>query len=343
MKFGIRYVVPLAILWMFMGACSQPDDPEQPGDGLAGVDLRIDGQVFSTVTGGTRAPGYTVNRILVLPFQKLNPALADNVADNFIPAWSFARQWNVGSFPVQSLSLRLPKSLAYKVLVIGYKQTDYDYNQRNSVSNLVELASQPQPSTFANFQLAPKSPAVVPEFYSCLCTAFVNGTTSIGTVFTPSDGTDITLNGQLKRFVSGLTVSVTNVPGFVKSMTLTAGKMVKAVRVNDTIASAVQVAGDNESRVIQKLVPVAGNVNFNVFLLPTLSVNKTTFSLVVEYGSTTESYLIKVPDSAVSQSNSIILKPNGIVNISGSYANINIGFEISGMINLDDNDWDGIN
>ena len=63
----------------------------------------------------------------------------------------------------------------------------------------------------------------------------------------------------------------------------------------------------------------------------------------MEYDSTTETYTINVPDSEVSQSNSIILLPNGTVNITGSYSLINIGFEISRTIDLDDDSWDGVN
>ena len=109
------------------------------------------------------------------------------------------------------------------------------------------------------------------------------------------------------------------------------------------MAVAVQVPGDQDSRVIQKLIPVSGSVNFTTILLPTLNVNKSKYYLIVEYDSTTETYTINVPDSEVSQSNSIILLPNGTVNITGSYSLINIGFEISRTIDLDDDSWDGVN
>ena len=341
MKSGIQYVLSLGIVLMFLSACSRSEDLEQPESDLAQLDLSVGSEILFSSAFSTRAPAYSVNRILVLPFQKLNAALPDDRADNYVPAWNFAHQWDVSSFPTQSLTLKLLKSFTYKILVIGYKQTDYDYYNQNTVANLVELASQPTPTTLANFQLAPKSPTVVPEFYTCLCTATVNGILS-GTAFTPSDASTISLSGQLRRFVSGLTVSVTNVPSFVKSMTLTAGNLVKVVQVNDTIATSVQVPGDNQSRVLQKLTPTSGNVNFSVFLLPTQNVNKTTFSLVVRYGSTSETYLIKVPDSQVSQSNNVILRPNGIVNISGDYSKINLGFQICRTIDLDDNAWDGV-
>lgn len=342
MKSGIQYIASLGLSFLFLFACSKPEVPEQPDSDLARVNVSVSKALDFSALPETKAPVASVNRILVLPFQKLNTSLPDNNASNFIPAWNFAHQWDVNSFPTQSLTLGLPKSFTYKVLVIGYKQSDYDYFNQGAVSNLVELATQPAPTTLANFQLAPKSAWVVPEFYACFLTASQNGT-PIGTVFTPGDNTSISLSGQLKRFVSGLSVSVTDIPGYVKSMTLVAEKMVKAVRVNDTIASAVQVSGDNENRVIQKLVPSAGTVNFDVFLLPTLNTNMSKYSLIVEYDSTTETYQIQVPDSEVSQGNSIILLANGRVAISGSYTRINIGFEISRTIDLDDPAWDGIN
>lgn len=342
MKTGIRYMGLLGIAVVFLFACSQPDIPGQPEDGLVPIKVTVGKTGTSGISPDVRLAGAPVNRILVLPFQKLNTALPDNQANNFVPAWNFARQWDVSAFPTGSLTLALPKSFTYKVLVIGYKQSDYNYNTPNTVSNLVELTVQPAPSSLANFLLAPKSPAQVPEFFTCVLTASQNGT-SIGTVFTPSEGVDISLSGQLKRFVSGLNVSITNIPGFVKSMTLTAEKMVKSVQVNDTVAVAVQAPGDNESRVIQKLVPASGTVNFTTILLPTLNVNKSKYYLIVEYDSMTETYTINVPDTEVSQSNSIILLPNGTVNITGNYSLINIGFEISTTINLDDDAWDGIN
>lgn len=342
MRRGIRCIGIPGIIVLFLLACSRLEVPGQAGDGLVPIEITVGKAAISEALSGIRAAASPVSRILVLPFQKLNTALPDSRADNFIPAWSFARQWDVNAFPAESLSLKLPKSFTYKVLVIGYRQSDYNYYSPGAAANLVELAVQPVPSSLANFRFMPKSPARVPEFFTCVLTASHNGQ-SIGTVFTPGETTNISLSGQLKRFVSGLNVSVTNIPGYVKSMTLTAEKMVKSIQVNDTVAVAVQVLGDQDNRVIQKLTPVSGSVNFTTILLPTLSVNKSKYYLIVEYDSTKETYTINVPDSEVSQSNSIILLPNGTVNITGSYSLINIGFEISRTIDLDDDSWDGVN
>ncbi|WP_018337216.1 hypothetical protein [Butyricimonas synergistica] len=340
MKPGIQYISSLGIVLIILLSCTHDKESELQEYDLARIDLSIGNEI--QLSPESRAQNYSVNRILVLPFPKLNAALPDSRADNFITAWNFARQWDINSFPTQSLTLGLPKSFTYKVLIIGYKQSDYNYYNRNAVSNLIELTSQPTPTSLANFLLAPKSPTIVPEFYTCLCTATKDGT-AIGTVFTPDNTSNISLSGQLKRFVSGLTVSITNIPGYVKSIALVAGNLVKAVQVNDTIATAVQVPGDNQSRKLQEQTPSAQTVNFNVFLLPTRSTNKTTFSLIVKYDSVTETYLIKVPDSPVSQNNNIILRPNEIVNISGDYSKINIGFAIGRTIDLDDDKWDGFN
>lgn len=342
MKKAIRCIGVLGITVMFLFACSQPEIPELLADDLVPIEITVGRAAALGGLSGTRSAASPVNRILVLPFQKINTALPDNRADNFVPAWNFAHQWEVSAFPVSSLTLGLAKSFTYKVLVIGYKQSDYDYYSPNSISNLVELATQPSPASLANFLFAPKSSVQVPEFFTCFLTASQNGA-SIGTVFTPGETTNISLSGQLKRFVSSLNVSVTNVPGYVKSMTLTAEKLVKSVQVNDTLAVAVQTSDSPDSRVIGKLIPVSGGVTFTTILLPTLNANKSKYFLIVEYDSTTETYTINVPDSEVSVGNSVILLPNGTVNITGDYSRINIGFEISRTIDLDDDAWDGIN
>lgn len=341
MRTAIRYISILSVALVFLFACSQPEAKSGQEEDMAFIHLSVHELLQSRAAGDVGTATDSVNRIFVLPFQKLNPALPDNQADNFVPAWNFARQLDVSSFPVQSLILKLPKSFVYKVVIIGYKQADYDFYNPSAASNRIVLTTQPQPTTLANFQFAPKVPESVPELFVCYCTASA-GSNVIGPVFTPRDGQDITLSGQLKRFVSGLGVYLTDIPGFVKSVTLVAGGMVKAIRLNDSIPVSAQTPGDGANRIIGKLIPAGGNVRFNVFLLPTLATYQSLFYLDIEYDSITERYQIIVPDSPVSQASHIILLPNGAVTITGSYSKINFGFEIAGSINLDDDKWDGI-
>lgn len=341
MKSGIRYILVLGLFLALFSACSQMEKEDAGRDEFTFIKVSVNGEIQSRASGDVGTAIHSVNRILVIPFQKLNKNLSDNLATNFIPAWNFAHQWDVSSFPAQSLTLKLPKEFTYKVMVIGYNQNDYDFYNPGSASNRISIKNQPLPTTLANFQLAPKSPANVPELFLCYCTAS-QGSTLIGPVFTPTANQDITLTGTLKRFVSGLGVYLTDIPGFVKSITLRAGRMVKAVQVNDTLPVSVQAPGDGESRIIQKSVPAAGALRFNVFLMPTLATYSTPLFLDIEYDSIVESYPVKVPNSAVSVSNNIILLPNGAVTITGSYTKINYGFEISRSINLDDNVWDGL-
>ena len=226
-------------------------------------------------------------------------------------------------------------------MVIGYNSGDFDFNNQASINNKFTIGSATTPTRLDNFHLYPKQPNVIPEFFTTFCTATNNGT-SLGTTFTPSSNTNISLTGQLKRLVSGLIVQIAGIPGYVKSLSLSAERMVKATRVSDTIPSLIQTTGDGESRLIQKLVPSNNKVLFSNLLLPTKSNYNTKLYLNVNYGSTTETYMIKVADSAISNGNSISLNPNHVVKIEGSYNKINLGFTLSYTINLDDNKRDGL-
>lgn len=55
----------------------------------------------------------------------------------------------------------------------------------------------------------------------------------------------------------------------------------------------------------------------------------------MSYGIFTERYTVKLPDTpGVVSGNRIIFTPNHWVKVTGSYANINIGFTFAGNINL---------
>ncbi len=50
------------------------------------------------------------------------------------------------------------------------------------------------------------------------------------TTFTSESGMTMNLNGTLLRVVSGLSVTVSGIPGYIESVTLVAERMVKAIR-----------------------------------------------------------------------------------------------------------------
>lgn len=333
MKSGIKYVLSLGIAWALFAGCSKPEVADTSDTGQISVNLSVSKIML------TRAPALSVNRVLVLPFQKLDPNQPNSNAANFIPAWNFAQQWDINAFPVQSQHIGLPKSFTYKVMIIGYNQNDYDYHNPNPATNRFSITDQPTPTTLANFQLHPKTPNNVPEFFICYCNATQNGT-SIGSVFTPTDGTTISLSGNLKRIVSGLDVSVTNIPGFVKSVRLVAEKLAVATRLNDTIPTTIQTPA--ESYPLGTQIPTGNAVTFNTILLPTLAANSSHYYLDIAYGSTTQRYTILVPNTSISNNNKITLLANELANITGDYNSINFGFTIDRSINLEDDVWDGL-
>ena len=98
-----------------------------------------------------RQPVYSVNRILVLPFQKINPALPGNDPSNFTPVYSLARQWDVATFPSGNLTLKLVKGLTYQVMVIGYNANDYNFNTPNATGNRFSIGSVTTPTLLNNF------------------------------------------------------------------------------------------------------------------------------------------------------------------------------------------------
>lgn len=334
----IHYIWWLGILCWSLSACS--DDKLLDEKGWVEVKLSLTTDMSTRASSDIGVATHSVDRILVLPFQKVNLSLPDTQNDNFIPVWSLARQYNIPAFPSTNLSFTLENSKTYKILVIGYNHADYDHNNPSGSGNRVILSSQPLPTTLANFQLYPKLPNQVPEFFICYGIAS-KGSTTLGPVFVPDDG--ITLSGTLGRIVSGLGVKITNIPSYVNSVTLLADNMVKAIRVADTTIAVMQTAGDNESRVIRQQNVVNGTVDFGIFLLPSGKTNTLTFYLDIGLGSLTQRYTMYIEDSDVTQGGKLMLLPNDAVIISAGYDKINYGFVITRDINLEDDVWDGIN
>ncbi len=282
---------------------------------------------------------HNVNRIAVIPFRKISESMTDDNS-SYVPDYSLAVQKDITAFPVNGIVLHLPVSTTYKVLVIGYNTADYNFSDMNSPSNRFTIGSLTSPATLESLYLYPKSAVSVPQFFTCICTAY-SGTRPAGTAFRPGQG--LTLSGTLKRIVSGLSVTITDVPAFVKSVSLVAENLTKASKATDGSIVLSQTASDEESRIIRKMVPGQDKrIVFNEYLLPTFKTNMTRFFLDVEYGPYTHRYVVKVPDSDISSANKLALLPNQAINISGSYGKINIGFTLGFAINLDDDAWDGI-
>lgn len=91
-------------------------------------------------------------------------------------------------------------------------------------------------------------------------------------------------------------------------------------------------------------MPVSGSVSFNLYMLPTTTTRNTLLYLDVAYGTGfKERYTVKIPDqTGVVSGNRITFDSNHWVKITGNYSSINLGFTLSGDINLDDNAWDDI-
>lgn len=323
---------------LIMSACAKTDDNvPAPGDHKVTVELDLN----STVPLQSRAIGdntSTVNRLLILPFQKVNESDPD-VETSFQPNYDLAAQVDVSSFPLTSARLELLSTYSYRVLVIGYNQNDFNYRAPTS-SNKFTIGSSTSPANLSNFYLYPKSAAQVPEFFSVVCTATDNGT-NIGSTFKPSPS--VKLSGNLTRKVSAISVTITNVPPLVSSVTLVADHLTQNIKATDGTPLLWQTAYDPTNKLSTKTVPLNGTVVLEAYLLPVTETRKTPLYLDINVGGLIQRYTIKVNDvSGVSSGNQIYFPMNYVVNISGNYSLIDFGFTVTGYINLDDNAWDGI-
>lgn len=330
-------IIPLAGL--FFCSCERDDATEQlPGTAQAVQVVQVE-VGFAETRAFANGQGHRVNRILLLPFRKSAENLTDDNA-NFVPAYNLASQINVNQFPANSAKLHLQSGTTYKVMVIGYNQSDFDFTNQTNPTNRFDIGSVTTPTTLANFHLSLKSAVVVPEFFTCIAQAYL-GAVPQGTAFRPEQG--YTLQGTLVRLVSGLSITITQVPSFVQSITLRAENLVKSSLATTAAATQWQITGDGANRTLDKQTPVNGTVTISVFLLPTFATYKTGLYLDVAFGSTSGTYTVKSPDGAVVSSNRFIFNPNQAINLTGDYTvAINYGFTISRDINLDDDKWDGI-
>lgn len=336
-----RSVLVAATVLLWQG-CASPGEEETPGpEASVRVEVDVAGSPMVKALGDAT---YSVNRILLLPFKKISEAGADDPS-NFAPVYASARQLDVNLFTAYATIPSLDPASTYRMLVLGYAKTDYNYNPATptAVSSNFSIGAETTPVTLANFRVKLASPVVTPEFFSGVCTAYgPGGTVVIGQSFKPQN--TATLRGTLQRFVSGLSVNLTGVPGYVKKIELSAEQLVLAATAAPTAGTPVawQTTGDSGNKLLATAVPSGGSVTIEKFLLPTLAARQTRLFLTVYYGSTSEQYTVKVQNlSGVSSSNRISFLPNHVVRITGTYANIGLGFQIGATINLDDPAWDG--
>lgn len=329
----------MGIGMILLGGCSTEESRDLfPDESIVPVHLAISGN-----SSYTRAPGdaaLSVNRILILPFRKTNEALTDDPA-NFVPEYSSARQLNVNSFPAVATMLNLSAASTYQLVIIGYNQSDYDFANQTSATRKFSIASTVTPATLANLYLQPTNATIVPELFSCTGTGYLKNVL-VGQKFKPSQVDNV--KGTLTRLVSALSLQVNNVPGYVNAMTLIAERLVTGIRITDAAPLAWQTDDDSETKTLGTKKPVSGSVSFNLYMLPTTTSRNTLLYLNVAYGTGfKERYTVKIPDQAgVVSGNRITFDSNHWVKITGDYSSINLGFTLSGNINLDDNAWDGI-
>lgn len=332
------------ILWglfiLVLSGCVQDEMIEPTGEELVSIPVEVNGFPFNQTRSIETQP-YTANRVLVLPFKKIDENISTNDDSNFAPYFAAARQVELHTNITHITMLNLPAGSTYKILAVGCNQHDYDLNNPGSPGNTFDIGSVNNPTLLSNVHLLARSAAVVPELFTAIGQSYHDGN-GIGAYFKPEQINSIKIN--LTRLVSGLNIEIANVPDHVTSITLVAEKLVKGVQPIGGAATIVQASGDaDQLKTFSTQLPVSGRVSFNHYILPTMDANKTKLYLDVQYGIFKERYEIKVPDTdGVSALNSITFMPNHVVKISGDYANINFGFSLSYAINLDDNNWDGL-
>lgn len=333
MRTGI-YQVGL-LLGMGIAILSGCSDEESMGKSMEESTI----PVYLTITEGTRTPNDTdvsVNRVLILPFRKIDEGLPDSL-EYFVPEYSSARQMDVSPFPAVATMLNLSASSTYRMIIVGYNQSDFNFTDTSGVLQKFSIMSTATPATMKNMYLKPTDVANVPEFFSCAGIGY-KGQNMVGQAFKPMQINSI--KGELRRIVSGLNLQIRNIPGYVKSMTLMAERTVTGIRATD----AEPMTWRTETKVLETKTSVQKNVDFSLFMLPTGTERSTLLYLDVTYGDAfTERYTVNISDKAgVVSGNKITFVPNQWVKITGDYSALNIGFTLDNEINLDDNAWDGI-
>lgn len=332
-----------AVIFLLSG-CSQDDEVVLQDENSVVVPIEIGSTEISQTKAIENQP-FTTNRVLILPFKKINESIVANDDSNFAPDYNAARQYDINNTTAYTGMLNLTATSTYKVIVIGYNRNDYDFNNQSSPANRFNIGAVTTPVTLANFHLQSTSVTSVPEFFTGVCMSYAGATaTPNSPYFRPDQVTSLNLKATLTRLVSGLNLQINNIPAYVTSVTLVAQQLVKAVLPITGTGTVFQLAADADNlKTFGVKSPVAGSVAFNYYLLPTFSAHSTKFYLDVKYATYTERYTVNVPDlTNISSASNITFTPNEVVTIVGNYSNINFGFTINNSINLDDNAWDGL-
>ncbi|MBK5722990.1 hypothetical protein JGH11_19150 [Dysgonomonas sp. Marseille-P4677] len=332
-----QYLIWNIIVFIFLG-CSQNEDFIEADKQIIAIPVEMNG-LFVDLTKSIETQPHTVNRVLILPFKKIDESVSTNEDDNFNLDQSLVKQVEFNASPTFLTMLNLTRGSTYKIFAIGYNNNNYDVNNPGLIKKFDLLYV--EPNILYNFYYRAVSATNISDFFTATGMSY-NDDVQTGQYFKPEEIK--TLKIDLTRAVSGFNLEITNIPPYVTSVTLIAEKLVQSVFLTDLEALDIYLenAPDN-LKTFSTQVPVAGNVSFNHYLLPTFDINKTRFYLDVKLGSVTERYIIKVNDvSGISSNNSITFYPNHVIKISGDYSNINLGFILSYSINLDDDIWDGI-
>jgi hypothetical protein len=328
-----KLLVLLCGLFALLG-CSKDDNNDKPNGKTIAIPVEISG--LNTVW--TKAIGestHTVNRVLILPFKKIDEDIVANEDINFAPDYTIAKQFDFSTSTLYTTKLDFTAGATYKVFVIGYNQADYDHP--GDAEDKFSLGVS-DPVLFTNMSLELKNAADVPEFFTATSQAYKDQVL-VGSYFKAED-VDV-LKTNLTRVSAGLNVEITGIPNTVSEITLIAETLVKGVKIADATATGVVLATDaDDLKTFSSKAPVGGEVSFSHYLLPTFDVNKTKLYLEIDGVK----YVIKVPDqTGVSSANSITFSPNHAVSITGDYSDIDIGFTIAmDNIGLEDDRWDGV-
>ncbi len=333
---------------LVLTGCSKDEDYGKTGTQTAqkvSIPIEINSSQLSLLRSIEEQP-YTIDRALILSYKKTDESMTnDDINFELDISLLAAAQVNLDGLVTHKAMLEFISGSTYKVLVLGFNQNDGGIESATPKFNIGGAGN----STFATEEiLLQKSPADVPELFTGVCQSYItyNEISPTGEYFKPEEIT--ILKATITRLVSGLNLEITNIPDSISSISLVAETLVERIHpISYVASSAYRWSPDNDNddkTTFSTQVPVNGSVSFNHFLFPTFDTNKTKLYLDVQSTNQTKRFLVKVNDvPGVSSDNSIIFTPNDVVKISGDYSKIDFGFIIElATINLDDNDWDGL-
>lgn len=336
------YFFGVHILFFLLSSCSSDTgiDIETESNHIVHVPIEINNAEISWTRSIEHQPN-TTNRVLLLPFKKNDENIINNESDNYSPDFSAAREVEIGAAISSFSKLNLLSGHTYKIIAIGYNQTDYNFADMHNPNNRFSIESTVSPATLLSTYLLSQSATSVPELFFGTGNA-LNGDTLKGEYFKPEQITRV--KATLTRVVSGLNIEIKDIPQDISSITLVAEKLVKGVFLPELSSASIIAAEDADLlKTLSTQSPQGGSVSFNHYLLPTFDLNRCQLYLDVSYNNYTDRYTVKVPDvSGISLANRLIFSPNQVIKISGSFSQMNIGFNISYGINLEDDVWDGI-